>query len=428
MRRRDWVGVGAGALTVALSLGAWAGASGAGATPGLSLVSTDAAGAPLQGFGWSSALSGDGRHLALAGSKGLVVKDLGTGAVDTVCSRQCGNPALSHDGRYLAFDTPAGGRVGKRDVVVQDLRTGTKRLVTGAIQFAEEGHAYVSGLSADGRRVVFWSGDGRRQANAWAADERAQATLIGRKASGLRLSADGNTAVFSSKAYEGETPRGTDGTRHLQVVDLRTGTRTPLSALVDLGVTPEFYAIQHSAPSADGSRLALTVRTNRAGTNPDWSGLYVVDLRTGKVVHRVRTRDGRIAYGHSPELSADGRHLLFGSGDDTLVARDLSLGFDVFVTDLRTDSTRKISSPRLLRTDGVQYTPATSADPLALSADGAAALFSSGDEQTVGPRRPASGYWFGGVYLVRADESARAAAKSTTRTPEKSNEPAEAPR
>lgn len=393
-----------------MGLGAWASAAGNGAAPGLSMVSTDAGGMPLEFANSRSVVSGDGRFVAMVTRRhSVVVKDTRSGDLREVCPN-CSEPALSHDGRHVAFSTvrrlAPGDRKGALDVYVKDLRSGSTRLVSGGSALTREGGAYAPSISADGRRVAFLTADDRRRkAKAWVTDESDSVTFVGRRAFDPQLSADGYTVVFASKAYDALSPEGADGTRHVLIRDLRTGRLTSLATRVRLGVTSDFYAIEHSTPSADGSRLAITLRSDHRGTNPEWSGLYVVDLRAGTVIHRLRNRDGRVTYGDAPKLSADGQHLLFNSADDKLVRGDLSRGSDVFVTDLRTGVTRMITSPRHLKFDGFQYPLSSHATAAAISADGATAVFYSSDEQRVSQRNPTPGYRFGGLYLSRAPES-----------------------
>lgn len=415
---------GAGAVTLAVVLGAWVGpldASWSSGPDGLSLISTDSEAKPLNsGRGWDTALSGDGRYVALGNGRVLTVKDIATGALTQVCDAYCKSPALSYDGRFIAFvshhdNVAPGERPGKSDVFVKDLRTGTVRVVSGAPILRREGGAYLPSISADGRRVAFCTGSGvNPMQQAWLADESGAIRPIGERSSyGPRLSADGNTAVFHTYGHKPGEFSSPGVTRSIVVADLRTGNTTELDKLVGLPIPVNAYGINYAAPSADGSRLAFVLLSRHSGTdperpgmflsapgsNPDLSGIYVADLRAGTVIHRVRNRAGGIAYGFGARLSADGEHLLFGSGDNDLVAHDVSLGSDVFTTDLRSGTTRRLSSPRYLAKELFDR-PAAYAGPSEISADGATALFESGDPQRV-PQGLPNGY-YSGVYLARA--------------------------
>jgi Tol biopolymer transport system component len=132
----------------------------------------------------SPALSEDGRFVAFGsysnnlvaddanGLPDIFVKDRQSGAVEQVSLAADGtqadgesfwNPALSHDGRYVAFWSEAtnlvpGDTNGAADIFVKDRETGAlERVSLGASGAEANGPSYNPSLSADGTHVAFWS-------------------------------------------------------------------------------------------------------------------------------------------------------------------------------------------------------------------------------------------------------------------------------
>ncbi|MGQ0846844.1 MAG: TolB family protein [Sporichthyaceae bacterium] len=420
--RPRWLVAAAGALTLAVALGTWAGplqVSRGNGPPGLSLVSSDGAGKPLDTANVETAMSGDGRFLAFSGAGGMWIKNLESGALVPVrapgtAERVLGgsHPVLSGDGGLLVFDSRTDGlapgdRAGKSDVFVKDLHTGELRTVTGGPAFARQRGAFVSDMSADGRRILLGTGTGGSQnQRLWLVDETGKATSIGdRHSYGGSISADGNTVVFTSNAYDATTRHvgAFKSERRVLLKDLRTGRLTTLNERANLRLSPSSRISSHSDISADGSRVAFVVSSLEQEADPEARGIYVADLNTGAVIHRVRNRTGKVAVAESPVLSADGRHLMFASEDNDLVRGDLALGPEIFLTDLESGATRKLSSPRRIRTDTYQspHTMSFTA-PGPVSADGTAAVLFTTIEQSV---RPGTPFGYGGFYLARLDEA-----------------------
>src|SRR6185295_4568176 len=71
-------------------------------------------------------------------------------------------PALSADGRFVAFESWAGNlapgvAVENNGVFVRDLIAGTTGLASPGIGAPPDGKSYMPAISADGRVVAFWS-------------------------------------------------------------------------------------------------------------------------------------------------------------------------------------------------------------------------------------------------------------------------------
>ena len=270
-----------------------------------------------------------------------------------------GQPVVSADGHVVAFTSYATNLVpgdpdDDADLFVRDLRTGTLRRV------AADGDISFPALSADGRYVAYGTQSGAESA-VYVRDlrtgrtERADVGLGPEHTGGQTpaLSADGRTVAFA--AY-GRRP--TDPTA-LYVRDLRAHRTERISP--DAGPGHSFRA---PSLSADGREVAYQ---DIVGTPPrgDWSDLYVHDRRTGRTVQADTPYDGGPAdkAATGPLLSADGSTLAFTSGASDLVpGPDPNSSFNPFVRDLRTGT--------LTRVDAVLPGPEGVLSADALSADG----------------------------------------------------------
>jgi Tol biopolymer transport system component len=166
-------------------------------------ASETADGTPANGYSVQPVLSANGRHvafvsaarnLATGDTNGVIdvfVKNLETGAVERVSVATGGGqangpsfePALSADGRYVAFESFASNLVPgddnrRSDVFVHDRATGTTRRVSVAAGGnAANDDNWTPSLSADGRFVAFRSdatnlaaADGNRSSDVYVAD------------------------------------------------------------------------------------------------------------------------------------------------------------------------------------------------------------------------------------------------------------------
>ena len=251
------------------------------------------------------ALSADGRFLAFGsdasdlvvtdtnGRADMFVRDLqkrtttlasvNRGGTDSANSGSFGSPALSADGRFVAFTSTASDLVatdtnGESDVFVRDLQTGTITLVS------------VNGAGTD-------SGN--------------------RGSSSPLLSADGRFVAFGSIASD-LVATDTNGNQDVFVRNLQTGTTTLVSV-------------------------------NRAGTDSGNNGSF------------------------DPVISADGRFVAFFSEASDLVATDTNGSLDVFVRNLQKGTTTLVSVNRA----GTDSINGSSFGSFALSADGRFVAFLS---------------------------------------------------
>ena len=160
---------------------------------------------------------------------------------------------------------------------------------------------------------------------------------------GLDVSADGRYVVFSSYATD-LVAHDTNNQRDVFVRDTRTG-RTRLVS-VGVGGAQGNGESREGSISADGRYVAFnSFATNLVpGDTNNSPDVFVRDLRTGRTTLASAGPNGLADNGaHQPEISADGKHVVFTSGSTNLVADDTNGTEDVFVRDLVTRRTDRIS-------------------------------------------------------------------------------------
>jgi len=263
--------------------------------------------------------------------------------------------SLSADGRFVAFQSIASNLVpgdtnGRDDIFVHDRRTGTTERVS-VSSGGDQGNSFSFGpaLSADGRFVAFDSlssnlvpGDTNRTGDVFVHDRRTGTTRRvsvssdGDQGDDLslspKLSADGRFVAFTSSASN-LVPGDTNDSNDVFVHDRRTGTTERVSVRTDGGQGDSFS----SGPSlsADLRFVAFTSSATNLvpGDTNDRADVFVRDRQTGTTRRvSVRTGGGQ-GNGDSafPALSADGRVVAFDSFATNLVPGDTNRFIDVFV-------------------------------------------------------------------------------------------------
>jgi Tol biopolymer transport system component len=304
-------------------------------------------------------------------------------------------PAISADGRYVAFDSKAtnlvsGDTNGYDDIFVHDTQSGTTTRVSLATDGTEGNDASrFPAISADGRYVAFTSvasnlvsGDTNGSRDIFVHDTQSGTTTRvslatngteGNSASySPAISADGRYVVFDSVASN-LVSGDTNGTNDVFVHDTQTGTTTRVSLATDgtEGNGPSF----NPAISADGRYVAFTsVASNLVSGDTNGSDdIFVHDTQTGTTTRVSLATDGTQGNNDSyhPAISADGRYVAFWSTASNLVSGDTNGSDDIFVHDTQTGTTTRVS----LRTDGTQGNGSSSYP--SISADGRYVAFSS---------------------------------------------------
>jgi len=279
-----------------------------------------------------------------------------------------GSPALSANGRYLAFISKAtnlitGGTSGQQ-VFLRDNETGVVRLVsksTSGIQGNSTSNS--PAISADGRYVAFYSdatnlisGDTNGATDVFVRDVQAGTTTrvsissSGSQASGVStecsISADGRYVAFVSYATNLVTG-DTNGARDVFVRDVQAGTTTRVA--VSTSGTQADSASYFPSISADGRYVAFaSIATNLvSGDTNGYQDVYVRDRNTNVTTRVSVTSGGLQGNGPSGEYglsaSPDGRYVAFASYASNLIAGDTNLAYDIFVRDRVSGTTTRAS-------------------------------------------------------------------------------------
>ena len=316
-------------------------------------------------------------------------------------------PAISPDGRYVAFPSDALNLVAddtnnSTDVYVRDLQSGaTSRVSVGAGGQADGRSFTTAGsISADGRYVCFLSeatnlvaGDTNGAADAFLRDRldattvRVSVSTSGAQADGYlsecSISADGRFVVFTTNSSNLIAPPDTGIYADVFVRDLALGT-TECVSLAASGVPGNGPSAQGQI-SADGRYVAFYSAASNLvpGDTNALYDVFVRDRQSGTTQRVSVAANGSQATGtgigsHSPSISGDGRYVGFVSDAVNLVAGDTNGLRDVFVRDRWAPTTVRYS----VSTAGAQANGASGRP--SISPDGLRVAFSSTATNLVG--------------------------------------------
>jgi Tol biopolymer transport system component len=332
----------------------------------------------------------------------VFVRDLVTGTTMLVSTTgtasgnsYSGNPAVSADGRYVAFTSYASNLVANDsngntpDVFVRDLVTGTTTLVSTTGTAGGNQNSYNPVVSADGRYVAFTSyasnlvaNDSNSTQDVFLYDRTAASTtLVSRRAPSLpylsgndssraysnqSLSADGRYVAFTSKASNlvaNDSNSTISGTINDVFVRDRVNSTTTLVSTT--GTAGGNSDSSNPVVSADGRYVAFTSRASNLVAN-DSNGtqdVFVRDLVNGMttLVSTTGTASGN-SDSSNPVVSADGRYVAFTSRASNLVANDSNGTQDVFVRNLVNGTTTLVSTTGTSSGNGYSANPVISAD------------------------------------------------------------------
>lgn len=291
-------------------------------------------------------------------------------------------PAISGDGRFVAFLSEATNLVAEdtnllRDVFVHDRETGATERVSVSSDGAESDEHATSRLaiSADGRFVAWTSratslvgnADERITADVYLHDRQtAETTRVSQLADGTRpmaggfvgflfssaespsLSADGRFVAFTSGA-----PFVTDKThirRDAFVLDRQTGgiERVSVSSAGEQTAPATTRSdVRDPSISADGGVVAFSSGASNLveGKTSIRRDVFVHDRALGETSRVSVTSAGgeASAESHNPSISADGRTVAFESLAINLVPGKTTTARDVFVHDLDSGETVRVS-------------------------------------------------------------------------------------
>jgi Tol biopolymer transport system component len=292
---------------------------------------------------------------------------------------------ISAGGRYVVFgswatDLVPGDTNARRDVFVRDRKTGRTTRVSISSSGREAtcsngfGCSDAAGISADGRYVAFVSeaanlvpGDTNGASDVFVHDRktgrttRVSVSTRGRQANGssgfAAISADGRYVAFGSSASN-LVARDTNGAADIFSHDRKTGRTTRVSvgrhgrqALCDVN----FCESTGPALSAHGRYVAFTSLASNLvrGDSNHLPDVFVRDLATGQTQRVSVSSSGSQAKGrrhsngsNAPSISADGRYVAFHSDASNLVRGDTNRTEDIFLHDRKTGTTTRVSVGR----------------------------------------------------------------------------------
>lgn len=374
-----------------------------------------AAGAEGNGDSVNPSISGDGRYVVfqsaasnLVAGDGNGVEDvfrwdrtngslqrLSVGAAGQEATARSYKPWVSRDGAFVSFYSRAAlvGDDGNGDDDVYLLGAGNLRLITrfeggvptGIAEFydATLGRAVIAN---GGTRVAFnaWrsyaEGDNRGWGQVYAFDaatarvQLVSAARTGQAGDGISnqgaLSGNGSLVAFSSQATNivatGDSAIGPD----IYLRDVRAGSSSLLSRFAGGSATNDAY---NASISDDGSQVAFQSVTGGIDPFDGVFKVYVRNLANGQVQLASKTSAGGAPNEQcvGPSQSANGRYVAFQCPATNMVAGDTNGALDVFVRDLTTQTTTRVS----VSSAGTQGN-GPSSEP-GLSADGRFVVFTS---------------------------------------------------
>ncbi|WP_175517776.1 cadherin domain-containing protein [Planctomicrobium piriforme] len=352
------------------------------------VVSVSSEGTPGNSSSYSPAISADGRFVAFYsyasnlapgdvpfGTPDIYLRDLQNGVTTLVSTDANGNagnngsyfPSLSGDGRFVTFVSDAtnlviGDTNGVADVFVKDMQTGITTRVS-VDSAGGEANAYSTQpvMSDDGRYVAYLSlasnlvaNDFNGKGDVFVHDlVTGETRLVSLSSTGTAgnaessapsLSADGRFISFRSDANN-LVPDDTNLAPDVFVRDLQTGVTTRVS-VNSAGVESNDLSLG-GVISGDGRTVAFYSYSNNL-VSDDTNGapdIFVHDLQSGETTRVSVSSSGAQGFGPSyvPDLSADGRYVSFQSASSNLVNGDVNSASDVFLYDRQTGVTRRVS-------------------------------------------------------------------------------------
>jgi Tol biopolymer transport system component len=312
------------------------------------------------------------------------------------------NPVISADGRYVAFDSDATNLIPNDtnedidDIFVRDRQTDTTRLISLSNGGIQGNNASLDpSISADGRYIAFQSvasnlvtGDTNATSDIFVRDLQTNSiSRVNLSSSGIQannysnnpsISADGRFVAFYSEASN-LVSNDTNGEPDIFVRDLQNNTTQRVS-IDSNGIQGNSGSFQQPEISADGRYVIFESDATNLVPNDTNNArdIFVRDLQNNTTRCVSVNSNGVLGNGSSffPAVSADGRYAVFESDADNLVPNDTNNGIggdinDIFIHDLQTGATRLVS----LSSDGTQGN--SNSFSASISSDGRYVAFTS---------------------------------------------------
>ena len=335
---------------------------------------------------WLSAISADGRFVVFYGAatdlvpgdtnnaSDVFLRDLFLGTTERVSVAANGAQAdsisggalISADNRFVGFSSAAtnlvvGDTNHAYDAFVRDLQLATtERASVGVGGAVGDGQSYFSGISADGRFVLFVSTatnmvaiDTNGVQDLFVRDrtngttERVSLSSSGAQGNGDsgagQISADGRFVCFSSEASN-LVPGDLNGVRDVFVRDRLNGT----TALVSVGLAgPALEASTAFSISADGRFVGFESLDPSLVPNDSNASIdcFVHDRPTGQTTPVSVSSTGAVGElrSFSSQVWGNGLFATFWSSSTNLVSGDTNSTSDVFLRNLQLGTTERVS-------------------------------------------------------------------------------------
>ncbi|KOG85869.1 hypothetical protein ADK38_34255 [Streptomyces varsoviensis] len=315
------------------------------------------------------------------------VRDLRTGGIERVSAGDdvlpggASEASISADGRYVAFTAvvppgwPGGSDSATWQLFLRDRRTGHAEQLTHGTDEPD-----APAISGNGRYIAYAT---RQGTGIHVLDLRKKTTRLitkapdgspaDRRSDNPVISADGSTVGFLSRATNllprdpaaAAAPSRPSTPQRFYVWNRHTGRIQ--GASIDPAGAPRPASLD--ARLSPGGRYALfsAPEPNGPDTTDSHTELYVRDLWRGRTEKAARPLPNTVTTGdsHNGAMTADGRSVYFASTADNLTPGDTNQATDIFRRDLRTGRTERIDMT------GVAWTPIS----LRVDSFGTTALF-----------------------------------------------------
>ena len=313
-------------------------------------------------------------------------------------------PAISADGNYIAFNSNASSLVpgdtnSMSDIFVHDMQTGLTRRVSVDSNGAQgNGHSYRPVVSENGRLIAFESdasnlvpGDTNGVRDVFVHDRQTGLiTRVSIDSNGVQgngtsfwpaITADGSTIVFHSSATN-FAPDDTNLANDIFLHDMLSGETRRISVTSN-GAQANNDSLFPSI-SADGRLIAFKSVAENLVTG-DTNGvpdIFLHDRLTAETIRISKGFSGTQANNASdyPAISSDGHYVAFESNATNLVSGDTNAATDIFLYDIWTGTTRRVSvGPDGLQGNNTSLAASISADGRHIAFDSHASNFVAGD-------------------------------------------------
>jgi cysteine-rich repeat protein len=294
-----------------------------------------------------------------------VTERLSVHSTGTQATGASSSPSCSADGRFVAFASDAADLVdddtnGFSDIFVRDRVAETTERVSLHSSGAEaNANSFAPAISADGRYVAFESDatnlvddDTNARRDVFVRDRQSGTTVrVSVSTGGVQgnndstqaaISGDGTVVAFTSTA----TTLVDDDTNLRSDVFVRAGGTTTRVSVSTAGVQGNFHSFQPSL-NQDGTLVAFASEASNLvpADIAEWIDIFVRDRQAGTTTRVSVDSQGKESNSPSfaPAISADGRYVAYQSFATNLVSGDSNAAGDIFVHDRQTGAVERVS-------------------------------------------------------------------------------------